>query len=230
MSNRTGRGCDLHAAAGATGWRTAGRVGSHVAAAGLLLSIVLLGRSGHAATASDPFPSLRVGLGGVAVFPSDGAMNTSVGLSLPAGFALDVNVGLVVHRPGAAAHPLAPTRLQLFLAPEVGYHFQGSPLGGHRMLLGLGIGAGQANRGWAVAYMPRFVAGQAGDVQGVGVRNGIAAYFVGTTFGIEIAHQLMFVAHGAARVAQHELVVMATLNPLTPLTALGLWRAGKLSP
>ncbi len=193
--------------------------------------------SAQGATTSDPFPALRVGLGGAAAY-APGAD------AVQGGFALDVNFGLILHRElagpawSAAAtaeaarggatgrsNPLAPPRPQFFFALDAGYHYQGSTVGGHRGLLGMSLGIGQAGAGWAVAYTPRFVAGQAGEAMGIGARNGLSAFFFGTTFGLEVAHQLMFVRGQP----QHEVVAMVTLNPLTPLVAYALHRRGQLS-
>lgn len=193
--------------------------------------------SAQAATTSDPFPALRVGLGGAAAY-APGAD------AVQGGFALDINFGLILHREiagpawSAAAtaeaarggatgrsNPLAPPRPQFFFALDAGYHYQGSAVGGHRGLLGMSLGVGQATAGWAVAYTPRFVAGQAGEAMGIGARNGLSAFFFGTTFGLEVAHQLLFVRGQP----QHEVVAMVTLNPLTPLVAYALHRRGQLS-
>lgn len=193
--------------------------------------------SAQAATTSDPFPALRVGLGGVAAF-APGAEGVQ------GGFALDVNFGLIVHRELGGApwsvnataeaarggatgrsNPLVAPRPQLFFALDAGYHYQGSAVGGHRALFGMSLGIGQSALGWAVAYTPRFVAGQAGDAMGIGARNGLSAFFFGTTFGLEVAHQVLFVRSQP----QHEAVVMITLNPLTPLVAYALHRRGRLS-
>ena len=211
-----------------------------VAATALAIATSTAALSAHAATVQDPFPALRVGLGGAAAFAP------GTGIDMPqGGFALDVNFGLVLHRDffGAArwtaseaargaiggqvgaSHPLMPPRPQLFFALDAGYSWQGSAIGGHRGLVGVSLGVGQAQQGWAVAYTPRFIAGQASDAIGVGARNGLSAFFFGTTFGIEVAHQFLL-TRGQA---QHEAVVMVTLNPLTPLTAYALFRRGRLS-
>lgn len=201
-----------------------------------LLSCMPL-HAAQAATTADPFPALRVGLGGAAAFAPGQS-------EVQGGFALDVNLGLILHRElfgrgwSAAAtaeaaragtagrsNPLAPPHPQFFFALDAGYHYQGSALGGHRGLFGMSLGIGQAGQGWAVAYTPRFVAGQAGDGLGIGARNGLSAFFFGTTFGLEVAHQLLLVRGQA----QHEAVVMITLNPLTPLVAYALYRRGLLS-
>jgi len=179
-----------------------------------------------AATTSDPFPSLRVGLGGAAAFAPGAGPDQPQG-----GFALDINLGLFLHRdrPTQAVpptlSPLVAPRTQIFFALDAGYSYQGSALGGHRGLLGMSLGAGQAQQGWAVAYTPRFVAGQAGDAIGIGARNGLTALFFGTTFGLEVAHQFLIVRGQL----QHEAVAMVTLNPLTPLFAYSLFRRGRLS-
>ena len=214
----------------------------------------------RAATTSDPFPALRVGLGGAAAFAPGASPDQPQG-----GFALDVNLGLIVHNerhnerhngqhnerhadgqpdgqgdsaqsvvdsaraaqgaPRGTSNPLAAPPTQIFFALDVGYSYQGSAIGGHRGLLGMSLGLGQAQQGWAVAYTPRFVAGQAGDVVGVGARNGLSALFFGTTFGLEVAHQFLMVRGQL----QHEVVAMVTLNPLTPLFAYALFRRGRLS-
>lgn len=194
----------------------------------------------QAATSQDPFPALRVGLGGAAAFAPGSGIDMPQG-----GFALDVNVGMILHRDLSASaawtasdvarnaiggqvgrsHPLMPPRPQLFFALDAGYSWQGSAIGGHRGLLGISLGVGQAQQGWAVAYTPRFIAGQAGDAIGVGARNGLSAFFFGTTFGVEVAHQFLL-TRGQA---QHEVVAMVTLNPLTPLTAYALFRRGLLT-
>lgn len=194
----------------------------------------------QAATSSDPFPALRIGLGGAAAFAPGAGPEQPQG-----GFALDVNLGVIIHRdrgsaqPGAydaaarslrdappgTTSPLAAPRPQIFFGLDVGYSYQGSVLGGQRGLLGMSLGVGQAQQGWAVAYTPRFVAGQAGDAIGVGARNGLSAFFFGTTFGLEVGHQFL-VVRGQL---QHEVVAMVTLNPLTPLVAYALFRRGLLT-
>lgn len=200
----------------------------------LLVSLPL--GAAQAASTTDPFPALRVGLGGAAAFAPGAA-------EVQGGFALDVNLGMILHRDlgsawsatataeaargGAAgrSNPLAPPRPQLFFGLDAGYHYQGSVVGGHRGLFGMSLGVGHAGQGWAIAYTPRFVAGQAGEAIGIGARNGLSAFFFGTTFGLEVAHQLL-VVRGQP---QHEAVVMITLNPLTPLVAYALYRRGQLS-
>lgn len=213
--------------------RSASRLPSLLAALAVAGSIA----AAQAATTSDPFPALRVGLGGAAAF-APGAD------SVQGGFALDVNFGLILHRDLGGApwsvnataeaarggatgrsNPLVAPRPQLFFGLDAGYHYQGSAVGGHRGLFGMSLGVGQAALGWAVAYTPRFVAGQAGEAMGIGARNGLSAFFFGTTFGLEVAHQVLFVRSQP----QHEAVVMITLNPLTPLVAYALHRRGQLS-
>jgi hypothetical protein len=211
-----------------------------VAASALAAASLLLAASAQAATTSDPFPALRVGIGGAAAFAPGAGPDAPQG-----GFALDVNLGLFLHRslragsadpvtdatralrqaPSTTGSPLAAPQPQVFFAIDAGYSYQGSGLGGHRGLLGMSLGAGQAQQGWAVAYTPRFIAGQAGDAIGIGARNGLSAFFFGTAFGLEVGHQFLLVRGQL----QHEVVGMVTLNPLTPLYAYGLFRSGRLS-